>query len=143
MAIGVRNDPYLACNFLVEIDNLVVGGFSEVSGLRIETEVKDYREGGENDFVHKLPGPTLYPSNLILKHGIADSTVLWDWYQDVTLGVITRRSGAIILLDATGDKVWRWDFFDAYPVRWIGPDFRADSAAVAVETIELVHHGLY
>ena len=142
MAVGDRNDPYLSFNFLVEIKGLVVGGFSEVSGLRAEIEVKDYREGGVNDYMHKLPGPTRYPSNLILKHGIADYSELWGWYLEVTLGIITRRNGSIILLDSSSEEVWRWDFFDAYPVRWSGPELRAGTAEVAVETLELAHHGL-
>ena len=32
-ALGVRLDPYLGCNFLVEIEGLLAGGFREVRGL--------------------------------------------------------------------------------------------------------------
>jgi phage tail-like protein len=136
-------DPYLSCNFHVEIKGLVVGGFSEVTGLRSEIEVKDYREGGQNDFVHKLPGPTKYPSNLILKHGLVYDETLYDWYWWVSIGIIERRNGSIILLDGTREEVGRFNFVQAYPVRWIGPDLRANTSAVAVETLELVHRGLY
>ena len=31
--LGIRNDPYKAYNFLIEIEGLLVGGFSEVTGL--------------------------------------------------------------------------------------------------------------
>ena len=34
-------NPYTAFNFLVEIQGLVVGGFSEVSGLQAETETEE------------------------------------------------------------------------------------------------------
>ena len=71
--LGIRNDPYLGFKFLVEIEGLVVGGFSEVTGLQVETEVETYREGGLNEYVHKLAGPTRYPSNLVLKHGMTES----------------------------------------------------------------------
>jgi phage tail-like protein len=54
--LGIRNDPYKAYNFLVEIEGLIVGGFSEVTGMQVEIEVKDYREGGVNEYIHKLPG---------------------------------------------------------------------------------------
>ena len=54
---GVRPlQPYLTFNFAVEIEGLLVGGFTEVSGLESEIEVEEYREGGVNGFVHKLPG---------------------------------------------------------------------------------------
>jgi len=61
--LGIRNDPYMAFNFLVEIEGLVVGGFTEVTGLQIETVVETYREGGLNEYEHKLAGPTRYPTS--------------------------------------------------------------------------------
>ena len=140
--LGIRNDPYMAFNFLVEIEGLVVGGFSEVTGLQIETEVKDYREGGLNEYIHKLAGPTRYPSNLILKHGLTDIETLWSWHQEVTRGIIKRRNGTIYLLDQQRLPAMWWDFMEAYPVKWVGPELRADSNTVAVETVELVHKGI-
>ena len=102
--LGMRHDPYMAFNFLVEIEGLVVGGFNEVTGLQVETEVHEYREGGKNEYVHKFTGPTRYPSNLILKHGLIDIGTLWDWHQEVTNFTttrpwVTRRNGTIYLLD--------------------------------------------
>lgn len=141
MPLAERKDPYLNSRFLVEIDGLVVGGFSEVSGLQAETQVEEYREGGVNDFVHRLPKETRYPS-LTLKRGITDSDVLWKWHQDVVNGKVTRKSGYIVLLDSEGNEKWRWNFIDAYPVKWVGPDFKADSGTVAFETIELAHNGI-
>ena len=141
MAVGERNDPYLSYRFLVEIDGLVVAGFSEVTGLQAETQIEDYREGGVNDYVHKLPKETTYP-NITLKKGITDSDVLWKWHQDVVNGKVERRSGYIVLLDSEGNETWRWNFVDAYPAKWTGPDLGADSNAVALESIELVHKGI-
>jgi phage tail-like protein len=142
MAIGIRLDPYLACNFLVEIEGLLVGGFSEVTGLQVEVEVEDYKEGGLNEYVHKLAGPTRYPSNLVLKHGLMVADTLWEWHHEVTQGIIKRRNGSIILLNSAREPRWWWNFRGAYPVRWSGPDLRAISAEVAIETLELVHRGL-
>jgi len=142
MAVGDRKDPYLAFNFRVEIDGLQVGGFTEVSGLQIEVESKDYREGGVNEYVHRLAGPMRYPANLVLKHGLMDSETLWSWIQDIKQGKIQRKDGAVALLDSAGNEKWRWNFAKAYPVRWVGPELHAGTAAVAVETLELVHNGL-
>jgi phage tail-like protein len=142
MAVGDRVDPYLSFHFLVEIEGLVIGGFNEVTGLTVEVEIEEYREGGLNAYIHKLAGPTRYPNNLVLKHGLTDSDTLWNWHQDVASGNIQRKNGSIILLDSAGEEQWRWNFADAYPVRWVGPDLRAGSAEVAIETLELVHRGL-
>lgn len=134
--------PYTAFNFLVEIQGLVVGSFSEVSGLQAETETEEYHEGGRNNFVHKLPKVTKYP-NLVFKRGITDSTELWQWHQNVIVGQIQRQNGSVILLDYTGSEKWRWNFAEAYPVKWTGPELKGDSNAVAVETLEISHNGLY
>jgi phage tail-like protein len=142
MVVGVRRDPYRAFNFLVEIQGIIVGGFSEVSGLQAETEIEDYREGGVNNFVHKLPKVTKYP-NLVLKRGLTDSTELWEWHQNVVAGQVQRQNGSVILLDNTRSEKWRWNFAAAYPVKWVGPELKADGNTVAVEMLELAHHGLY
>jgi phage tail-like protein len=141
MILARRNDPYISFKFQVEIHGLVVGGFSEVSGLQVETKTHDFREGGVNDHIHKLPRGT-EQANLTLKRGITDSDILWKWYQDVVNGKVKRKSGRIILMDFEGNEKWYWTFEGAYPVKWVGPDFKADSNAVAVETLELVHKGL-
>jgi phage tail-like protein len=136
-----RQDPYGAFDFLVEIGGLVVAGFSEVTGLQREVEVQEYREGGVNEYIHKFAGPTRYPSNLILKRGLTDIKT-WAWHDAVTRGTILRLNGAILLRDGAGEERWRWSFEGAYPIRWLGPELRAGTAAVAVETVELVHRGL-
>jgi phage tail-like protein len=142
MALGARHDPYLSFGFLVEIEGLVAGGFTEVTGLQFEIEVEDYREGGQNAYVHKLPGAARFPANIVLKHGLTDSDTLWRWHQDVRGGLIKRKNGSIVMLDSAGAERWRWNFVDAYPVRWNGPDLRAGTAEVAVETVELAHRGI-
>lgn len=141
MALAERKDPYSNSRFLVEIEGLIVGGFAEVSGLHVETQVEEYREGGVNDFVHRLPKETRYP-NLVLRRGITDSDVLWKWHQDVVNGKVTRKNGYVILLDSEGNETWRWNFVEAYPARWLGPDLRGDGNAVALEAIEIVHNGI-
>ncbi|HEY9617777.1 MAG TPA: phage tail protein [Microcoleaceae cyanobacterium] len=140
--LGQRIDPYLAFNFKVEIRGLVVAGFSDVTGLQAETETEDYREGGLNTFVHKLAKLTKYP-NLVLKRGLTDSDTLWQWHQQVVSGKIQRQNGSVILLDTTGTEKWRWNFSQAYPVKWTGPDFKADGNSVAIESLELAHNGIW
>lgn len=136
-----RNDPYLNYNFLVEVDKLVVGGFSEVTGLQVEIQTEDYHEGGVNGYMHKLAGPARYNSNLILKRGITDAATLWEWQVDVVNGQVERKDISIILQDAAQNEKWRWVFYGAYPVKWSGPDMRAANAEVALETLEFAHNG--
>jgi phage tail-like protein len=142
--LGVRLDPYPACNFLVEIDGILAGGFSECSGLEAETEMVEYREGGLNQYAHQFAGPCRYPP-LVLKHGITLINGLYslgDWHHDVVRGKIVRKNGTIYLLDRRQIPVLWWNIKKAIPVKWTGPELRAESSTIAIESVELVHQGL-
>lgn len=133
--------PQLAFRFNVEIDSIQVGSFSECSGIQVETEVEEIQVGGLNDWRPKLPKGSKY-GNLVLKRGITDSDVLWKWHQQVVAGKFERKNVAIVLWnERVADEQWRWTFKDAFPVKWTGPELKGDSSAVAVETLELAHHG--
>lgn len=145
---GVTLDPFQAFNFLIEIEGILVGGFSECSGLEVETEYYDYREGGVNEYMHRFIGPTKYQP-LILKHGLTEMNVingLWTWHQEVVQAIDTgkfkRRNGTIYLLSKQKKPVKWWNFKDAYPYKWTGPQLKADSGDIAFESVELAHRGL-
>lgn len=133
--------PYQTFNFAVEIEGLLVGGFTEVTGLESSVEVEEYREGGVNGFVHKLPGRATH-SNLVLQHGLTSLSTLWNWYYNTTLGAIQRKNGTIMLLDSRQVPLMWWNFRNALPVRWTGPAFSAVGDAVGIESLELAHEGL-
>jgi len=112
-----------------------------VSGIEINTEFEEIKEGGINDFVHKLPRISKYP-NLVLKRGLATSDVIYKWHQDVTMGIIERKFLTVILVDSQKKELKRWMFQNAFPVKWTGPDLKADSNTLAIESVEMVHQGL-
>ena len=136
-----RKDPYLTFSFLVEIDGITVAGFSEVTGIELEVETEEYREGGVNDYAHQLAKNASYP-RLVLKRGMVDATVLCDWQTEVAQGIVQRRNVHIVLLDEVHNEKWRWRCLQAYPVRWSGPELRASDANAAIESLVLVHKGL-
>ncbi|MCP2257180.1 conserved hypothetical phage tail region protein [Streptoalloteichus tenebrarius] len=139
--LGRSRYPFVAFRFEVRVDEITVAGFSECGGLRMETEVQDYAEGGVNTYVHKLPVRTRQ-SNIQLRRGVADR-VLWDWYGELAKGLVRRRNGTILVHDADGSRVVAsWHFRRAFPVSWTGPELDATRNQVAVETIELAHEGL-
>ncbi len=136
-----RQDPFFAFRFEIKLDNLPVAGFSECTGLQLETEVQDYPEGGLNSYVRKFPG-RIKQTNITLKRGIVDRTI-WEWYYDLTQGKVTYRHGSIVVRDPSGgQEVMAWLLKRAFPAKWIGPDLHATQNNVAVETLELCHQGL-
>jgi phage tail-like protein len=140
MPTSSRRDPFHGFNFRVEIDGVTVAAFTECSGLASETEVVEYREGG--DFrIRKLPGLTKY-TNIVLKRGLTLDRTLWEWREAIVNGRADRRNGSVILMDAERNEVARWNFHEAWPAKWVGPELDARSNDVAIETLELAHEGL-
>jgi phage tail-like protein len=141
MPLGARNDPFTNFNFLVEIDGITQAGFQECSGLDSTTEPIEYREGGVNNTVRKLPGRTTY-SDISLKRGLTDSDELWQWRRSVVEGQIERKNLSIIVLDAGGEETLRWNVVEAWPTKWEGPSFDARGTDVAIETLTIAHEGI-
>jgi phage tail-like protein len=134
---------HAACRFYVQIGDgseQIQALFTEVSGLQVEMQVMEYQEGGTNTFIHRLPGP-LKVSNVTLKHGLTKSNNFLQWALS-TPPNLDRRNVTVTMYDAAGSWVARWHFQNAYPVKWVGPTFTADSTAIAIESIEIAHQGL-
>lgn len=138
---GQRVDPFLNFNFLVEIDGISRAAFQEASGFDSTIDVIEHREGGDNITPRKLPGMTKY-SNIVLKRGITDDVELYQWHRQAIQGNVQRRNGSIVLLDRQGTEQVRWNFVNAWPTKWDGPDLNAEGNDVAIETLELAHEGV-
>jgi len=136
-----RNDPAPAFRFTVRFDNFPPGGFSDCSGLQMETEVQEYREGGVNTHTWRFVTRSKQ-ANLTLKRGIVNKT-LWDWFQDIARGKMQFRNGSILVNDPSGgDDLIEFQILQAFPVKWSGPDLSAGQNNLAVETVEFAHQGL-
>lgn len=136
-----KTDAYAAARFYVQIEGVHHAVFTEISGLQVETEVLEFREGGNNGFIHRLPGP-IRVGNVTLKHGLVGDAELFAWYMRVARGLFEPRNLSVIIYNSEGHETARWSFAKAYPVRWVGPMLTGDGDTYAVETLELAHAGL-
>jgi len=139
--------PPFTARFVFTVDGLTIGAFTEVSGLSVQMDTEDLVEGGNNGFVHKLPKQLKWP-NLVLKRGITDSDVLFEWFTkcsgdglEKAGDKLDRRHGAVQLYDGAGKVVRKWEFTGAFPVKWTGPKFAAASKDLATEELEVSHCG--
>lgn len=133
-------------------DPEVVGAFMEISGLQADVTVEDLAEGGVNGFVHRLPGRVTWP-NVVLRRGVTESNALFAWLATAVNngtagsvagsgnGAVQRRQATITLRDAAGRDVQSWSLTGAFPVRWSGPTLAVTAADVAIEELEIAHHG--
>lgn len=135
-----RVDPYKNFRFLIEIEGIAQAGFAECSGFGSSVEVIEYREGGEAT-PRKLPG-RVKVADITLRWGLTDSRELYDWYQSIVNGHVLRKNGSIVVLDDAGVERVRWNFSNAWPSKWDGPDFDAEGNDVAIETLVITCEGI-
>ena len=142
MATDQRSDPYRGYNFVLEIDRVPKGAFSEVGGLTADGDAVDYREGTDlQPNVRKLMGLRKF-TNLTLKRGYTQDKALWQWYTNIMNGVADRRNVTIVLMNEARQPVLRWHAENAWINKIEGPAFKASGNEVAMESVELVHEGL-
>lgn len=135
-----RQDPLRGFRYLVEIDGLVSGAFLRVKGLSREVRHESYREGGVNEYEHKLLTQVTYPV-VIFERGLALED-LWQWALAAADGDVTRRTVRVRLQDESDKRAWAWQIEHALPVKWSSSDLDANASQVVMETLELAHHGL-
>ena len=134
-----RKDVITAIHFYVADAEAAI--FSEVSGLEVEITVDPYEEGGINDHVHKLPSRAKV-SDITLKNGITTSNELWNWIKQVLQGNYKRKNISIVIVNQLGEPVQAWKFFQALPIKWTGPQLKADQSASLIQTLVLTHKGM-
>lgn len=136
---GQTKDAYTSFRFSVEIEGISHARFQECSGMQAQTEVYEYKEGGLNDYSHKLPGRTTY-TNITLKRGMTDSSEMWDWYMRVVSAknkAAETKNVSIVQYDVAGKEAYRWNLTAAFPVKWSGPNYNSTNSAMNIETFEL------
>lgn len=134
--------PVAKFHFQVEWGGTKIG-FTEVSGLDVETEVIEYRHGQSPEFSKtKMPGMQKF-SNITMKRGtFANDNEFYQWWNTVKLNTIERRDVTIKLLNETHDPVVTWKVKNAWPTKVQSTDLKADGNEVAIESIEIVHEGV-
>ena len=148
----MANDSYdgqrvTSATFLFEVDGVEIGRFMEVRGLEVTVETEEIQEGGQNSFTHRLPGRMTWP-NIILKRGVTQNDTLLEWLnrssgeQFAANGnKLQRSTAAVTLIGPSGTRLRSWEFDGAFPVTWTGPSFAVASSDMALDELEITHHG--
>lgn len=119
-------------------------GFSEVSGLSVENQPIEYRDGLMSAKTLPLKRPGLRKAgNISLKRGIVTANNdLYTWFNNFGEPNVTRRTLVITLLNDEGNPVFVWTIAEAWPVKCEGPGLKASGNEIAIETLELAHEGI-
>lgn len=140
--MATSNYPQPAFHFRVEWGGTSIS-FTEVTGLNIENQVIEYRDGASMVFsTVKMPGLQKF-SNVTLKRGIfSGDNDYYDWLDTIKMNTIDRRPVTISLLDEDHNPVMVWKLNNAFPVKIDGASLKASGNEVAIESMEIAHEGL-
>lgn len=144
----MRDRPYVQFNFLVDLgDGNTDGpeaGFAEVSGLSMEIELIEYRNGNSRENqVMKLPGLAKV-GNVTLKRGLMGSLALWRWIDQLRNGDATALRTVTIHLQNEDRSaiVQTWRLLRARIVKHTSGPFNAKGNEVAMEEVVIAFERL-
>ncbi len=138
-----NNWPLPKFYFSVQLGDDDTVSFQEVDGLESETQVIEYRHGNSPVFSPiKMPGLARV-GNVTMRKGIfVNDARFWNWYNEIKMNTIARRTVVINLLDEAGAPRMTWTLYNAWPTKLTGTDLKSEGNEVAVESIEIAFETL-
>jgi phage tail-like protein len=134
------DDPAVTVGFTVKIDGHDLGAFVSCEGLSFEVAIETREEGGNNRFVHQLPGKVKYTNIKFSRPINNNSARVANWFSTMS-APIKRTEAEICAVSMDGHVIAKWQLVGVIPVRWTGPSLSADSPKLATESLEIAHHG--
>jgi phage tail-like protein len=144
----LRDRPYTQFNFLVDLGTGITdgpeAGFQEVSGIGMEVEVIEYRNGNaKENHVTKLTGLSKYP-NVTLKRGLIGSLSLYQWIDQIRNGDPGGLRTVVIQLQNEDHTqvVYAWKLLRARIVKHVSGPLNGKGTDVAMEEMVLAYERL-
>ena len=111
--------------------------FQSVSGLSVEYDMEEFKEGGENRFTHKLPVRTKY-ADMVLKRGMLTDSEVMQWcFNAFRNREFVPTDVNVILMNEKSEPLRTWKVAHAIPKKWLASDLNANDNAIVIETLEL------
>lgn len=126
--------------FFVTLDGISLGTFTSCEGLGFEITVEQVTEGGNQLFIHQLPGRIKYTNVKLTRAVTKDSAKVAKWVASMASSPV-RCEASVTAMTAVEVPVATWHLTGVIPIKWTGPQLSVDSPKVATETLELAHHG--
>jgi phage tail-like protein len=130
----------LGLRFTVTIDGQDYGNWQKCDGLSVEYDIYEHKEGGENGYIHRLPGRVKYENIKLTRPIDKHSSSVTAYVASLQLRMVPGTAH-VAVLDSGGEAVADWYLAGVYPVRWTGPSLDVSGNQSATETLELAHNG--
>ncbi len=132
-------EPGLTLTYKVTIDGIIpLGTWNKIEGLGFSYDIKEYREGGVNGYMHKLVGPLKYDNVRLSRTVDSDSLLIYVWLA-ANLVKVVPQTMSITVLNSQGEEVTTWNLSGVVPVKWQGPSLDYAGNQIAMETLEIAY----
>ena len=137
----MRN-PLTQYHFSVEWGGTRIG-VSEISGLNVELDVVERRDGASPEYSKtKMPVAIRYSDIVLTRRIQKGDNEFYTWITQYQLNTIERRDIIISLLNESHEPAVVWWVRNAFPRKYIGPVLNANQPGPAMESLILAHEGL-
>lgn len=117
--------------------------FSEVTGLEETAQAIEYRHGDSKVFSPiKMPGLRKVGHVTMRKGVFANDQKFGQWFSEVSMNTVSRRTVVVNLLDEAGVPKMVWTLHNAWPTKVTGIGLKSDSNEAAVETLEFAFESM-
>jgi phage tail-like protein len=134
-------DALVVHSFGIEVDGIVIKQIQEISGLKREQDVIDYKSNTSDGkyTVKRLTGRPK-PPELTFKRGATKDSGFEDWVKTSRFGKMgeARKGGAVIFYDAEGEVIKRYNFTNGWPKSIEISGLKAGATEPLQETLVMV-----
>jgi phage tail-like protein len=137
-----EGDSSVGHSFGLEFDGITIKSITEISGLKLEQDVVEYKENGpDGKFqIKRLPGRPKAP-DITLTRGLTSDNSFEKWVKDSRFGKMAdvRKGGAVIVFDFEGKAVKRYKLTNAWPKSLEIGSLKAGDTSVLTEKIVITY----
>ena len=138
-------DSAVGHSFGLEFDGVVIKQISEISGLKLEQDVVEYKSNTNDGKyqIKKLPG-RMKAGEVTLTRGLTGDNSFEQWHQKSQFGKMpdARKGGAIIVYDYEGNAIKRYKLTNAWSKSLEIGNLKAGDTSVLTEKLTLTHEGI-
>lgn len=138
-------DSSVGHSFGLEFDGVVIKQISEVSGLKVEQDVIEYKSNTPDGkyTIKKLPGRPK-AGEVTLTRGLTADNSFEQWIQKAHFGKMgdARKGGAIIVYDFEGTPIKRYKLLNAWPKGLEISTLKAGDTSILTEKLTVTHEGV-
>jgi phage tail-like protein len=138
-------DSSVGNTFGLEIDGVMIKQITEVSGLKMEQDVIEYKVNSADGkySVKKLPGRKK-AGEVTLSRGLTGDNSFESWVKDCHLGKMgsARKGGAIIVFDFEGNPIKRYVLTNCWAKSLEIGSLKAGDTSVLTEKLVITYEDL-